>query len=195
MAPPATILGPKNWFFHSKMAPISWPENGLPGKCSHYRCPQKRGPESGHKTGDAKFTIFSPNCAGDVGFLVTFLCPHWPSVAVFPAAAAVQLCTAPARPSTGETIFSCVAAGASPSLGRRPAPLPTCWAVSGVPKSTAATKLHRRAPSPSHCSARASTETKNFQSDTLSRPRLPTTSHRNKNLHRQTENKNQHHQT
>ena len=75
MAPPATIFGPKNWFFDSKMAPISWPENGPPGKCSHYRCPQKRGPESGHKTGDAKLTIFSPNCARDVGFLVTFSFP------------------------------------------------------------------------------------------------------------------------
>ena len=73
------------------MAPISWPENGPPGKCSHYRCPQKRGPESGHKTGDAKLTIFGPNCARDVGFLVTFSCPDWPSVAAFPAAAAVQL--------------------------------------------------------------------------------------------------------
>ena len=55
-------------------------------------------------------------------FLAAKLGPHGPSVEVFPAAAAVPPCTAPARPSTGETIFARAVACACHSLGGRPAP-------------------------------------------------------------------------
>ena len=92
---------------------------------------------------------------------------------MFPAAAAVPPCTAPARPSTGETIFACAVACACLSLGGRPAPPANRWGGVRLPLRTAATELHRRAPNPSQCFALAPMPTKTFLSGILSLLRLP----------------------
>ena len=54
------------------------------------------------------------------------------------------------------------------SLEGCPTPSANCWALCPLPPKTASKELHKRAPSPSLCSASASTQTKTFHAGTLS---------------------------
>ena len=60
---------PKTGFFAQKMAPIRGPENGTHFFYQLYRWSQIRGPDSGHRTGTANFSIFRLFWRPGAGFL------------------------------------------------------------------------------------------------------------------------------